>query len=157
MKEFIRKNCGNNNMKNRILIILGIIILGFILSMIIPVKTKTWTYNLPNHYVCGKVNNDSVIIGKYINKKLVTKDSDKNIGVSEYVEAFATSGKYILARCINNKNNIVVDYYIIDSSIEKVYGSYELEGFLDKLKELNISDDINWITSSSMEGKWEDL
>lgn len=157
MKEFIHKTCGNNNMRNRILIILGMIILCFILSRIIPVKINKWTYNLPNNYVVGKVSKDSVIIGKYVNNKLVTKKDNLNIGVSEYVEAFATSDNYIYARTINNKNDIVVDYYIIDSSLEKVYGSYELEGFLDKLKELDLSSEIDWITSSSMDGRWEDL
>lgn len=140
-------------MRNRILIILGIIIFCFMLSMIIPVKNKTWTYSLPNHYVVGKISNDKVIIGKYINKKLVTKKDNLNIGVSEYVEAFATDQQYIYARCINSKNDIAVDYYIIDSSLEKVYGSYELEGFLDKLKELELSNEIEWITSSSIEEK----
>ncbi len=144
-------------MRNRILIILGMIILCFILSRIIPVKINKWTYNLPNNYVVGKVSKDSVIIGKYVNNKLVTKKDNLNIGVSEYVEAFATSDNYIYARTINNKNDIVVDYYIIDSSLEKVYGSYELEGFLDKLKELDLSSEIDWITSSSMDGRWEDL
>lgn len=157
MKENIHKTCGNNVMRNRILILLGIIVFVFVLSMIIPVKVNKWTYNLPNHYVAGKVSNDSVIIGKYINSKLVTKRDNKTIGISEYVEAFASSDKYIYARCIDNKEDIVVNYYIIDSESEEIYGSYELEGFLDKLKEFNLTDEINWITSSSMEGRWENL
>ena len=138
-------------MKNRILIILGIIIFSTILSIVIPVKVKKWTYSLPNHYLVAKVSNDKIIIGKYINKKLATKKDNINIGVNEYVEAFATDNDYIYVRSIDNKNDIVLDYYIIDSNNEKVYGSYELEGFLDKLKELNLSSDITWTTSSSID------
>lgn len=138
-------------MKNRILIVLGIIVSMFILSMIIPIKVNKWSYSLPNHYLVAKVSNDQIIIGKYLNKKVSIKKDNSIIGVNEYVEAFATNDNYIYARCINNKNDIVVDYYIIDSSLEKVYGSYELEGFLDKLNELNLSNEIEWITSSSID------
>ena len=138
-------------MKNRILIVLGIIISMLILSMTIPIKVNKWFYSLPNHYLVAKVSNDQIIIGKYLNKKVSIKKDNSIIGVNEYVEAFATNDNYIYARCINNKNDIVVDYYIIDSSLEKVYGSYELEGFLDKLNELNLSNEIEWITSSSID------
>ena len=138
-------------MKNRILIVLGIIISMLILSMTIPIKVNKWFYSLPNHYLVAKVSNDQIIIGKYLNKKVSIKKDNSIIGVNEYVEAFATNDNYIYARCINNKNDIVVDYYIIDSSLEKVYGSYELEGFLDKLKELNLSNEIEWTTSSSID------
>ena len=41
--------------------------------------------------------------------------------------------------------------YIIDSSLEKVYGSYELEGFLDKLKELE-----DYAKTHYEDSKWED-
>lgn len=151
MKENIHATCGNNNMKNRILIIFGIIILAIILSMIIPTgKEKKWTYNLPNHYVVGKVSKDSIIIGKYINNKLVTKDNDKTIGISEYVEAFAVSDKYIYARTITSDNYLTVNYYLIDSSNEKIYGSYELEGFLDKLKQLELSTEIEWVETANL-------
>ena len=116
-------------MKNRLLLVLGIIVLSIVFSIIIPVNVKKWTYSLPNNYLVAKVSNNQIIIGKYFNKKLSTKKDNINIGVSEYVEAFATNNEYIFARCLNNKNDIVVDYYIIDSKNEKIYGSYELEGF----------------------------
>ena len=136
-------------MKNRILILLGIIILAIVLSMIIPVKVKKWTYSLPNHYVIGNVSKDSVIIGKYVDGKLVTKKKGKTIGVSEYVEAFSYEDNYIYARTV--LSDLSVNYYVIDSSLEKIYGSYELEGFLDKLKELELSTDIEWVQSTSFD------
>ena len=136
-------------MKNRVLLLLLIIPVVFGLSFLIPTKVKKWTYSLPNHYVVGRISNEEVIIGKFVNNKLTAKDKDKIIGISEYVEAFAYNNQYIYARTLNNDNGLNVGYYIIDSSLEEVYGSYELEGFLDKLMELELDTEINWIQSAS--------
>lgn len=141
-------------MKNRILILLLIIPCIFLLSFLLPTrepKVKKWTYNLPNDYVAGKVGVDKVIIGEYVNNKLDVKKDGKTIGLSEYVEAFAYNDKYIYARCLTSENYLTINYYIIDSEEEKIYGSYELEGFLDKLKELELSDEIDWLESADFD------
>ena len=135
-------------MKKRIVILLVVIVGVFVLSMLIPTKVNKWTYSLPNGYVVGKIGIDNVIIGKFVDNKLSAKDGNKTIGISEYVEAFATNDKYIYARTLTDDNYLTVNYYIIDSEEEKIYGSYELEGFLDKLLELELSNEIDWLQSA---------
>ena len=137
-------------MNKKILLLLLIIPVIFILSLYTTTPNfKKWTYNLPNHYVVGKVGEDDVIIGKYIDNKLTAKTDDKTIGISEYVEAFSYSDKYIYARTLTNEKKLTVNYYIIDSLEEKIYGSYDLEGFNNKLEELNLTTEVNWNQSAN--------
>ena len=145
-------------MRNRILILLGIIVLIVIAILVVPTKEDKWTYGLPNHYVLSKIGKDNIIIGKYVDNKLVTKKDDKTIGISEYVEAFGIDEdyNYIYARTLTNKNDLEVNYYIIDSKEEKVYGSYELEGFLNKLEELKLDIEVQWKDSIKAGTSWEE-
>ncbi|MBR6112987.1 MAG: DUF3997 domain-containing protein, partial [Bacilli bacterium] len=106
----------------------------------IPIKEDTWSYKLISKYSVEKIDEDNIIITKKGNKKPI---------ISEYVEAYAISDKYICARVLVYDKNLDVLYYIIDSKKDDVIGPYDINEFSNKLKELKI-EDINWIETLSL-------
>lgn len=145
-------------MKKRIIFL--VLLLSIIIISIINYKPKIykWSYSLPNHYYVGKIDKDNVILGKYVNNKLTIEKDGKIIGISEYIEAFSYQNNYIFIRSLTNDNELKLNYYIVDSKLEVIYGRYDLDAFNEKVSSLELSNDINWLKSADFEkDRWENI
>lgn len=130
-------------MKNRILIILSIIVIGLILIFIfVKPKIETWKITLPNNYILEKVTEEKFILEK--------KDNNKT-KIEDYIAEYAYGKKYISIKCAKNENNnILVYFYIIDSENNDIYGPYNDEETYNKVKEKIIDEEISeWIKTSN--------
>lgn len=138
-------------MKQRFLWITLFLIIGLIIIYFITIPpVEKWNYNLPNDYVLKKESDTEVILGKYINNSFEVEYDNKQIGIEDYVAEFSYSENYISVKCLEqNKDNIVVKFYIIDTKNENIYGPYyDFETYnkvLEKIVDEKLSDWIETI------------
>ena len=153
MRVFIHKICGNNKMKKRFLWITLFFIIGaIIVYFITDVKIEAWTYNLPNDYAIKKTSDTSVVLGKYIDGLFEVENDGKQIGIEEYIAEFSYSKNYIALKCLESTtDNIEVNFYIIDSKNENIYGPYKDEETYNKVEEKIVDEELNqWIETIKM-------
>lgn len=148
MIESIHKTCGKTKMKKKIILIIAFLLIGLItIYLITEPKVEKWIYKLPNNYAIKKTSDTDVVLGKYIKGSFSTKNNGKQIGVEEYIAEFSYGENYIALKCLEtNSNSVKVNFYIIDSKNENIYGPYENEEIYNEVKEKIIDEELNeWI------------
>lgn len=144
-------------MKKRLFIIIFLTIIGLgIIDYHFKPKVKLWVYeDLPNNYIIEKKSETKMIVGKKDKDKIVIKREDKEIGLEKYIAEFSYSNNYITLKCAStNKetNSIDVEFYIIDSKNEDIYGPYNLESTYLEVKEKIVTEELSdWIKTIELE------
>lgn len=101
-------------LKKRILIMVIVAIIGLIIIFTIPLSKKNnWSRELINKYYIEKKSDVDIKLYK-----------DNEIIISDYIAEYSYGEKYILLKCLDNKQNINIKFYIIDTKDNEVYGPY---------------------------------
>lgn len=130
-------------MKKRFLWITLFLIIGLIIIYFITIpKVEMWDYDLPNDYVVKKESETEVIIGKYKNNQI-----NKNKIINEYIAEFSYSDNYISLKCLDVTNkNVKINFYIINSKNDEIYGPYyDYETYSNAKDEIINEKLSNWI------------
>ena len=118
-------------MKKRLIFIFLSLIISLVIIWNIPMDDNKWTKQLINGYVIRKEASDKINIGIISKDKFISK-------ISDYVFEYSYGKRYILLKCLDNKNGLVINYYIIDSLDNIVYGKYSsYQEFNEKVLELD--------------------
>ena len=139
-------------MKKRLLWIIIFFLIGALLIYIFTnPKIEKWTYDLPNNYAIKKTSETNVVLGKYIDNIFETKDNNKQIGIEDYIVEFSYGKRYISLKCLESStDNIIVTFYIIDTSEDNIYGPYNDEETYEEVKNKIIDEDLNeWIKTTT--------
>lgn len=144
-------------MKKRLFILIILTIIGLLIidSQVKP-KVRLWSYDkLPNDYIIEKKSEIKMIIGKKSQDKIITKRNDKKIGLEKYIAEFSYSDNYITLKCASSNeetSSIDVEFYIIDTKNEDIYGPYDLESTYLEVKEKIVTEELtNWIKTLDLE------
>ena len=123
-------------MKKRLLWIIIFFLIGALLIYIFTnPKIEKWTYDLPNNYAIKKTSETNVVLGKYIDN----------------IFEFSYGKRYISLKCLESStDNIIVKFYIIDTSEDNIYGPYNDEETYEEVKNKIIDEDLNeWIKTTT--------
>ena len=114
-----------------------------------------WSYSeLPNEYMIMRVNGGDVQFGKVENQQYVKR-------IDRYVIAFSYGERYIgiqqipiespYSEMINVEelDQSKLEYYLIDSETDVIYGPWTLYEYNNELEECEISDMCEWISTDS--------
>jgi len=124
-------------MKNRILGIIIFLIVGLVIIYFITIpKVEKWIYKLPNNYIIEKKSDVEVILLK--NNKVI---------INDYIAEFSYGENYITLKCLEQDyNSVVVNFYIIDSLSDNIYGPYEIESDYNQKVDEKVHEKLNsWI------------
>lgn len=135
-------------MKKRLLWILLFLIVGFILICLFTnPKIEKWTYDLPNDYAIKKTSATKVVLGKYIAGFFEVEKEDQQIGIQDYIAEFSYGENIIALKCLKEKdNNIHVNFYIVDTKQDDIYGPYQDEETYESVKEKIVDEELSdWI------------
>ena len=101
-------------LKKRILIMVIVTIIGLIIIFTIPLsKNNNWNKELINKYYIEKKSDIDIKLYK-----------DNKIIISDYIAEYSYGERYILLKCLENKQNINIKFYIIDTINNEIYGPY---------------------------------
>lgn len=101
-------------LKKRILIMVIVTIIGLIIIFTIPLsKNNNWNKELINNYYIEKKSDIDIKLYK-----------DNKVIISDYIAEYSYGERYILLKCLENKQNINIKFYIIDTINNEIYGPY---------------------------------
>ena len=101
-------------LKKRILIMVIITIIGLIIIFTIPLsKNNNWNKELINKYYIEKISDIDIKLYK-----------DNKVIISDYIAEYSYGERYILLKCLENKQNINIKFYIIYTINNEIYGPY---------------------------------
>ncbi len=101
---------------------------------------RDWEVALTNDYKIQKLNGREI---------LLVKDGwsqHSDIVISDYILAFCLNDKYIGVKCRSSGD---VVYFCVDCEEALLYGPYDKEAYTDFLKESNIQNLQQWISTES--------
>ncbi len=136
------------------------VIVSLCLVLLITVLTgcpavEDWSYNeLPNDYTIMRVNSTDVQFGKTENQQYEKK-------LERYVIAFSYGERYIGIQRIpieapysevikvEELDESKVEYYLIDSETDVIYGPWTLDEYNEGLDRFGVLDMCEWISTYS--------
>ena len=140
-------------MKQRFLGITIFFIVGMVFVYLITIpKVEKWTYDLPNNYAIKKTSGTEVVLGKYVDGLFEVEVDDKQIGIEDYIAEFSYSDNYIALKClIPVDDGVLVNFYIVDSLNNNIYGPYEYEDVYTEVVDSIVDEELSdWIETISM-------
>lgn len=118
-------------LKLRLLIIAILTIIGLVIIFIVT-NPKVETINLIDEYKIVKKNDTNVKLIKD-NKEIIT----------DYIGEYSYGKRYILLKCLDNKEGINVVFYIIDTKDDSVHGPYKDYETFKVVKEKIVDEETN--------------
>lgn len=118
-------------LKLRLLIIAFLTIIGLVVIFIVT-NPKVETINLIDEYKIVKKSDTNVKLIKD-NKEIIT----------DYIGEYSYGKRYILLKCLDNKEGINVVFYIIDTKDDDIHGPYETQEIFNSVKEIVVDEEIS--------------
>ena len=115
----------------RLVLILLLTLIGLLIIFIVTIP-KPKNINLINDY--------KIVIKSDTNVKLL---KDKEEIITDYIGEYSYGKRYILLKCLDNKEEINVIFYIIDTKDNDVHGPYKNYEIFESAKEVVVDEEIS--------------
>lgn len=119
-------------------------------SVTYGVNNGDWSYKLPNNYEIWRLNSREIICGKSDGN-----NSLSNIISENYILEFKYNERYICLKCIKATVDLSTEidksnpnFYIIDTLENTVYGAYTSTDCENKIKDMNLIFNTEWIKTT---------
>jgi len=114
------------------------------------VNNGDWSYKLPNNYEIWRLNSREIICGKRDGENSLSNVINEN-----YILEFKYNEHYVCLKCVEATRDLSVEidesnpnFYIIDTIENTIYGAYTNTDYEDKVKDMGLIFNTNWIKTT---------
>lgn len=153
-----------NGIKLLLIIILLLVIFACVFVSIVVLLTGSsglgdWAYEeLPNNYEVWRINSQDIVVGKASDNDSFEVKIDRFVLEFSYndrfigVKQFPLEQDYDIAIDVKEFDTSDLDYYIIDSITDTVYGPYSYYEYENKCDELKVGTMREWMKTDKKTG-----
>lgn len=109
-----------------------------------------WSYKLPNNYEIWRINSREIVCGKKDGESSLSNVINEN-----YVLEFKYNERYVCLKCVEATQDLSAqidksspNFYIIDTMKDTIYGAYTNTDFKDKIIDMELIFNTDWIKTT---------